>query len=167
MTIAELLLPEFDQEMASTRKVLERIPNDKLDWKPTPKAQSIGWVGSHLVEIASWVEGTLTSDSWETHPEGGEPYRTPVLASKEEMLAKFDAALPAARAALEKATDDSFSQSWSLLAQGKPMFTMPRYTVVRSFILNHTVHHRAFLLSNLRLNGVPIPGMYGPSGDES
>jgi uncharacterized damage-inducible protein DinB len=167
MTIAELLLPEFDQEMASTRKVLERIPNDKLDWKPTPKSQSIGWVGSHLVEIPGWVEGTLTSDSWETHPEGGEPYRTPVLASREEMLAKFDAALPAARAALEKATDEDFFQSWSLLSQGKALFTMPRYTVVRSFILNHTVHHRAFLLSNLRLNGVPIPGMYGPSGDES
>ena len=167
MTIAELLLPEFDQEMASTRKVLERIPDDKLDWKATPKAQPIGWVGSHLVEIASWVEGTLTSDSWETHPEGGEPYRTPILTSKEEMLAKFDAAVPVAHAALAKATDESFQQSWSLLAKGKPMFTMPRYTVIRSFIINHTIHHRAFLLSYLRLNGVPIPGMYGPSGDES
>ena len=118
MTISELLLPEFDQEMASTRKVLERIPNDKLDWKSTPKSHTIGWVGSHLVEIASSVEGTLTSDSWETHPEGGEPYRTPVLTSKEEMLAKFDAAVPAAHAALRRRPTRSFHKSWSLLARG-------------------------------------------------
>jgi uncharacterized damage-inducible protein DinB len=167
MKISELLLPEFDQEMASTRKVLERIPNDKLDWKATPKTNTIGWVGSHLAEIPSWVEGTLTGDSWDIHPPGGEQYRTPTLTSKEQMLAEFDKQVSIARAAIAKTSDEEFFKSWSLLMQGAPLFTMPRYTVIRSFILNHMVHHRAFLLSYLMQNSVPIPGMYGPSGDES
>lgn len=167
MQISELLLPEFDQEMASTRKVLERIPNDKLDWKATPKSNSIGWVGSHLVEIPSWVEGTLSGDSWDIQPPGGEPYRTPILTSKEQMLAEFDKHVPVARAAIAKTSDEEFFKEWSLLMEGKPLFTMPRYTVIRSFVLNHAVHHRAFLLSYLMQNGVPIPGMYGPSGDEN
>ena len=166
MTIAELLLPEFDQEMASTRKVLERIPNDKLDWKAHPKSNTIGWVGSHLVEIPSWVEVTLTSDSWDFEPPGGEPYRTPVLASREEMLAEFDKGVAAARAAIERTSDEDFKRDWSLLQGGKALFTMPRYTSIRSFMLNHMIHHRAFLFSYLRLNDMPVPGMYGPSGDE-
>jgi uncharacterized damage-inducible protein DinB len=167
MTITELLLPEFDQEMEGTRKVLERIPNDKLDWKATPKSNTIGWVGSHLAEIPSWVEGTLTGDAWDIHPPGSEPYRTTICTSKEQMLAEFDKNVPAARAAIEKTSDEEFFKSWSLLTQGQPLFTMPRYTVIRSFVLNHIIHHRAFLLSYLRQVGVPIPGMYGPSGDES
>jgi uncharacterized damage-inducible protein DinB len=166
MQISELLLPEFDQEMASTRKVLERIPNDKLDWKATPKSNTIGWVGSHLVEIPFWVEGTLSGDSWDIQPPGGEPYRTPMLTSKEQMLAEFDKHVAGARAAIAKTSDEEFFKEWSLLMEGKPLFTMPRYTVIRSFVINHTVHHRAFLLSYLRLNEVPIPGMYGPSADE-
>jgi uncharacterized damage-inducible protein DinB len=166
MKIAELLLPEFDQEMTSTRKALDRVPNDKLDWKAHPKSNTIGWVASHLVEIPSWVEGTLTSDSWDVQPPGAEPYRTPMLKSREAMLAEFDKHVAAARAAIEKTSDEAFWQEWSLLVQGKPLFTMPRYTVVRSFVINHTVHHRAFLLSYLRLNEVPVPGMYGPSADE-
>lgn len=166
MSVAELLLPEFDQDMANTRKVLERIPNDKLDWRSVPKGNTIGWVGSHLVEIPGWVEGTLTSDEWDIHPPGEEPYRTTVLASKEEMLAAYDKTLPIARAAIAKTSDEGFAQQWSLLMQGKPIMTMPRYSVIRSFVLNHTVHHRAFLLSYLRQVGVAVPGMYGPSGDE-
>ena len=166
MKISELLLPEFDEEMANTRKVLERIPNDKLEWKASPKSNTIGWVGSHLVEIPSWVEGTLTGDSWDIQPPGSEPYRTPMLTSQEQMLAEFDKFVPVARAAIEKSTDEEFFKSWSLLMQGKPLFTFPRYNVIRNFVLNHTVHHRAFLLSYLMQNGVSIPGMYGPSGDE-
>jgi uncharacterized damage-inducible protein DinB len=167
MQIAELLLPEFDQEMASTRKVLERVPNDKLDWKAHPKSCTIGWVASHLVEIPNWVEGTCNGDSWDVHPPGqAEMYHTPVMKSREEMLAAFDQHVTAARAAIEKTSDEAFWQPWSLLMQGKPLFTMPRYTVIRSFVINHIVHHRAFLLSYLRLNDIPIPGMYGPSADE-
>ncbi|MEX2093650.1 MAG: DinB family protein, partial [Pirellulales bacterium] len=135
MKISELLLPEFDQEMARTRKVLERIPNDKLDWKAHPKSNTIGWVGSHLVEMPSWTEPTLTSDSWDFEPPGGEPYRTPMLKSSAEMVARFDEQVATARAAIAAASDVTFMQDWSLLQGGKEVFKGSKYTVIRSFTL--------------------------------
>lgn len=166
MSLAELLLPEFEQEMAGTRKVLERIPDDKLDWKAHPKSHTIGWVGSHLVEIPDWVQGTLTQDAWDVSPPGGAPYRTPVLTSREEMLSQFDPAVQRAKEALAATSDEAFQKEWSLLEGGKPIITMPRYNVIRSFVINHTVHHRAILCVYYRLNDIPVPGLYGPSGDE-
>lgn len=167
MNIADLLLPEFNEEMANTRKVLERIPDDKLGWKAHPKSNTIGWVGAHLAEIPGWLAPTIEQDSWDIHPVGGEPYRTPTFGSSREILASFDANVAAAQKVLPKATNESLMKNWSLLMQGKPIFTMSRYSCIRSFILNHTVHHRAFLCSYLRLNDIPVPGMYGPSGDEN
>lgn len=167
MSYAESILPEFDEEMANTRKVLERVPDDKLDWKPHPKSQSIGWNANHLAEIPGWVAGTLQGDSWDISPPGSEPYRTPSLASRQAILDSFDKNVAAARKALATANDASMRDNWSLLMGGRTIFTMPRATVIRSFVLNHTIHHRAILLVYLRLNDIPIPGMYGPSGDES
>jgi uncharacterized damage-inducible protein DinB len=166
MSLAQSILPEFDQEMAGTRKTLERIPDDKLNWKAHPKSNTIGWVGSHLVEIPGWVEGTLTQPDWDVNPPGGEPYRTPVLKSRQAMLEAFDANVAAARKAIEKTSDAEFHKEWSLLDAGQPIVTMPRIGVIRSFVLNHTVHHRAILCVYLRLNDIPVPGLYGPSGDE-
>jgi len=167
MNIAELLLPEFSEEMTNTRKVLERIPDDKLDWKAHPKSNTIGWVGAHLAEIPGWLAPTIEQESWDIHPVGGEPYRTPTFGSSREILASFDANVAAAQKVLPTATNESLMKSWSLLMQGKPIFTMTRYSCIRSFMINHTVHHRAFLCSYLRLNDIPVPGMYGPSGDEN
>lgn len=166
MSIAQSLLPEFDQEMAGTRKVLERIPDDKLDWKAHPKSNTIGWVAAHLAEIPGWITGTLTQESWDVNPVGGEPYKSPVATSRQQVLEVFDKNVAEARAALAAATDEQFGEQWSLLSGGKALFTMPRIAVVRSFVLNHSIHHRAFLCSYLRLNDIPVPGLYGPSGDE-
>ena len=166
MSIAQSVLPEFDQEMAGTRKTLERIPDDRLDWKAHPKSNTIGWVGSHLVEIPGWVEPTMTGDSWDFSPPGEEPYRTPLLPNHQKMLDVFDQNVAAARRAIESMADDAFMKSWSLLYQGNIVFTMPRLGVIRSFILNHTIHHRAILTVYLRLNDIPVPALYGPSGDE-
>lgn len=166
MSIAQSILPEFEQEMAGTRRVLERVPEDKLDWKAHPKSNTIGWVASHLAEIPGWVEGTLTQDEWEIHPPGGEPYRTPMLKSRQEILDSFDANVAAAKKAIEATSDEAFFKQWSLLNQGKPIVTMPRVGVIRTWVLNHTIHHRAFLCVYLRLNDIPVPGLYGPSGDE-
>ena len=166
VSIAQSILPEFDQEMAGTRRALERIPDGKLEWKAHPKSNTLGWVGSHLVEILEWVEGTLTQDSWDPSPPGAEPYRTPILSSRQQMLDTFDKNVSAARRAIESTSDEAFMKDWSLLWNGETVFTMPRIAVMRSFILNHTIHHRAILTVYLRLNDIPVPALYGPSADE-
>jgi uncharacterized damage-inducible protein DinB len=166
MSIAEMILPEFDQEMAGTRKCLERIPDNKLDWKAHPKSNTIGWVGAHLAEIPGWVEGTLTQDAWDINPVGGEPYKTPKLTSRQQMLDMFDKNVAAARKAIASTKDEAFMKTWSLLSGGQPIITMPRIGVIRGFVLNHTIHHRGHLCVYLRLNDVPVPGLYGPSADE-
>ena len=166
MSIAELLVPEFDQEMASTRKTLERVSNDKLEWKAQPKSNTIAWVARHLAEIPGWTALTLNSPSLDLNPPGGEPYKPSTANSREEFLALFDKNVAAARQALEGASDATFDEPWSLLSGGQVIFTLPKYSVMRTMILNHIVHHRAHLLVYLRMNDIPVPGMYGPSGDE-
>jgi uncharacterized damage-inducible protein DinB len=166
MSYAETVLQEFDQEMAKTRKVLERIPEDKLGWRAHPKSNTIGWNVNHLAEIPGWTDGILTRPSWDIAPADGEGYQSPKLTTRREILDLFDRNVAAGRKAIAGVSDEEVSQQWSLLQAGKPMFTMPRATVIRNFVLNHLIHHRAILCVYLRLNDVPVPGMYGPSGDE-
>jgi uncharacterized damage-inducible protein DinB len=166
MTFAEMILPEFDQEMASTRKVLERVPEDKLEWQAHPKSHTIGWNANHLAEMPSWVINTLSALSLDIAPPGGQPYQSPKLKSRQEILGLFDKNVAAARQALATVTDEEVGQMWSLLKGGQTLLTMPRSAMIRSFVLNHIVHHRAILCVYLRLNDIPVPGMYGPSGDE-
>lgn len=166
MTIADLLLPEFEQEMAGTRKALERLPEDKLNGKAHPKSNTIGWVAAHLAEIPGWVEGTLEGESWDMNPPGGEPYQSPVVTSRKQALELFDRNVAAAQKALAGASDKTYAEKWSLLDGGKTLMTMTKYEVMRGFVINHMVHHRACLCVYYRLNGIPVPGLYGPSGDE-
>jgi uncharacterized damage-inducible protein DinB len=166
MTYAETMLPEFDQEMANTRKVLERIPDDRLDWQPHPKSHTIGWNANHMADLPNWLVQTLTKPSLDIAPVGGEPYKFAKLTSRQEILELFDRNIAAARKAITEAKDADMSSMWSLLQGGKPLFTMPRSAVVRGVVLNHLIHHRAILCVYLRLNDIPVPGMYGPSGDE-
>ena len=166
MNYAETILPEFDREMANTRKVLERVPDDKLDWQAHPKSHTIGWNANHLAEILGWVDGTLTAPSWDIAPIGGEPYQSPKLTSRQEILDLFDRNVAAAQKAIAAVKDDQMTQPWSLLNSGTPLFTMPRAAMIRGFVLNHLIHHRAILCVYLRLNNIPVPGMYDPSGDQ-
>ena len=166
MTYAETLLPEFDQEMANTRKVLERIPEDKLDWRAHPKSNTIGWNANHVADLVNWLAQALTRPSLDVAPVGGEPYPFPKLTSRREILDLFDRNVAAARTAITALRDEEMVQMWTLLRAGQPIFTMPRAAVVRGVVLNHLIHHRAHLCVYLRLNGIPVPGMYGPSGDE-
>ncbi len=166
MSIPHDLLPEFDFEMANTRKVLERIPADKLDWKVHEKSNTLRWVGTHLANIPGWTEITLKQDSLDIAPPGGEAYRTTEAESVSAMLEVFDRNVTSGRAAIVAARDEAFSEPWSLLSGGAVIFTLPRLTVIRRFVLSHSIHHRAHLCVYLRLNGVPVPGLYGPSGDK-
>lgn len=166
MTIAESILPEFEVEIAGVRKVLERMPEDKLDWKIHEKSNSIGWVACHLAEIAGWVEGILTQDSWDINPPDGEPYQRIQPDSRESILHHFDANVATARKCIAETSDEEFAKSWSLLSAGEPLLTMPKVGVIRTWVLNHLIHHRAHMCVYLRVNDIPVPSLYGPSADE-
>jgi uncharacterized damage-inducible protein DinB len=167
MNISESLLPEFDQEMANTRKVLERVPDDKLTWKPHPKSFTFGGLASHLALMPGWASMTLQTDVFDYAPPGGPAFENPTFGSRKELLDTFDKGVAEARAALVAADDSKFLAPWTLMAGGKALMTMPRVAVVRSFVMNHTIHHRAQLGVYLRLNDVPVPALYGPTADES
>jgi len=166
MKISETLLPEFDQEMANTRKVLERVPDGKDDWKPHAKSMTFGALKAHIANMPDWAGLTMQSDSFDYAPPGAPPYETPKFGSSKELLAAFDKSVAEARAALVAADDSKMLGPWTLMAGGKSLMTMPRVAVIRSFVMNHTIHHRAQLGVYLRLNDIPVPGMYGPTADE-
>lgn len=166
MQIASLL-SEFDQEMAKTRKELERIPEDKFEWRPHPKSMTLGQLSIHLAEIQGWAVMTINNDSFDVAPPGGEPYSSPKIKTRGELLKMFDEGVVQAREALSKLTEERLQSNWSLLKGGTVMMSMPRSVVLRNFIFNHNVHHRAQLGVYLRMNDVPVPAIYGPSADEA
>jgi len=165
MTIAELLLPEFDQEMTATRRVLERVPEEKFAWKPHAKSFSLGNLASHVVNMLGWTVDTMEKTEFDLDSVTPEEMNK-AAKTRAELLEWFDANVPKARAALQK-SDSEYQVPWTLKKGSQNFFTMPRYTCVRSFCLNHIVHHRAQLTVYLRENDVPVPGLYGPSADES
>jgi len=167
MAINAGLLNEFDHEMTNTRKTLERVPDTNFDWKPHAKSMSMGALASHIAMIPSWGKMTVDTASFDVNPPGGQPAQMPQLKTKAELLAFFDKTVPEARAAIAGASDQALLTPWSLLNGGKPIFTMPRIAVLRSMIMNHMIHHRAQLGVYLRLNDIPVPGLYGPSADEA
>src|SRR5258708_10485631 len=167
MPMNQAMLGEYDQEMANTRKTLERIPEDKFDWAPHPKSMKLGDLAQHLAEMTGWVAETLNRDALDIAP-GGEYVPSPRLKSRQALLALFEDNVAHGRELLSQAGDDELlMKPWSLLANGKPLFTLPKAGVLRSFVMNHMIHHRAQLGVYLRLNNVPVPALYGPSADEN
>ena len=162
MPIAETLLAEFDHEMTATRKVLERVPDDKRDWKPHQKSFSLGALATHVANLPTWGTETLTKSEIDVT---GNPAMT-AHASTAEMLAAFDRNVEAARGALTGKSDPELAAMWSLRRNGKTLFSMPKTVVWRSFVMSHLIHHRAQLTVYLRLLDVPVPSIYGPSADE-
>jgi uncharacterized damage-inducible protein DinB len=164
MTIAELLLPEVDQELATTRRVLERVPDDKLGWKPHDKSWSTGQLASHVANLIKWADVTMNATELDLATVSPEQMNQ-TAASRGQLLEWFDANATDLRRSLGKSDADYFVP-WTLKQGDQVFFTMPRYTCMRSFVLNHLVHHRAQLAVYLRLNNIPVPAMYGPSADE-
>ena len=157
-----MLLPEFDHEMANTRKTLERIPEDQFDWKPHEKSFSLHQLAGHLAEIPNWTGVTVNQDVFDMD----EPYERVVPETKQQILEGFDQAVAEARKILEGASGEDLMQTWSMKQGGEIAFRMPKGAVLRSFIFNHNIHHRAQLGVYLRMLGVPVPAIYGPSADE-
>lgn len=167
MRIADTLLPEFDHEMANTRKELERVPEDKLGWKPHPKSGSLGWLASHVANIPSWPSFVIGQDALDLEPGGKQMTPPAAPASRQELLASFDQNVKQGREAIAAANNEQFMQSWSLKRNGQTLMTLPKAAVLRGFVMNHLIHHRAQLGVYLRLNDVPVPAIYGPSADEA
>ncbi|MGD0484291.1 MAG: DinB family protein [Gemmatimonadales bacterium] len=166
MTLATLLLPEFDHEMASTRRLLERVPDGKSAWTPHTRSMPLGRLATHVAETPGWATNALTKDELDIAPPGAPPPGGRVLTTRAEILALFDRNAAEARIALADALDDEFEKPWTFKMTGKTFWTRPKYEVYRIFSLNHMIHHRAQLGHYLRLLHIPIPGMYGPSADE-
>lgn len=163
MSIAQTLLPEFDQEMSVTRRVLERVPDEHFGWKPHEKSFSLAQLASHVANLPTWVNVALTTDTFDGMTA---PRRDPA-SDRVALLARFDANAKAARAAIEAANDSTWMGSWTFLVGGKAAFSMPRVAVHRGFVMNHSIHHRGQLSVYLRLLNVPVPSIYGPSADEN
>ena len=166
MAIKDGLLPEFDQEMANTRKTLERFPEDKSTWKPHEKSMTMGRLAGHIAELPSLVVPALTTDSLDFSPPGGTPTKPTIATSRADLLALFDKNVAAARAAIATVSDESLMKPWTLLSGGRKIFTLPRGAVIRSMFMNHVIHHRAQFGVYLRLNDIAVPSIYGPSADE-
>jgi len=164
MLIRDALLPEFDRETAITRRLLERIPDGKLSFKPHPKSMDMASLATHICELIDWTPETIGKDSIDLA--GFDPSQRKIVASRAELLEKFDKSVAKARAALATAEDAQLIEAWSLKSGEKVFFTMPKVAVLRTFVFNHSVHHRAQLSVYLRLNDIPVPAMYGPSADE-
>jgi uncharacterized damage-inducible protein DinB len=166
MALNQALLPEFDNEMANTRKTLERAPDEKWDWKPHSKSGSLGWLANHVAMMPGWAASMFQTDSFDVAP-SGKQVQMPNGKNRKELLAIFDEGAKQARAGLAASTDEQLMKPWSLLQNGQPIFTMPRVAVFRGMIMNHLIHHRAQLCVYYRLNDVAVPGLYGPSADEA
>jgi len=163
MALNQALLPEFDNEMATTRKVLERVPDDKLGWKPHDKSMSMAKLATHLATLGGFVPPILGQDSFDLK----DAPPNPDLGSHQEMVSTFDKRTAEARKFLAGAMDEQLMKPWSLKVDGKTLFTAPRVAILRGFFMNHSIHHRGQLSVYLRLNNVPVPSIYGPSADEN
>jgi uncharacterized damage-inducible protein DinB len=163
MSISDVLIPEFDQEMSTTRRLLERVPSDKFGWKPHDKSMEMGRLASHLATLPGWTGVTLSTHELDF---ASSPYNPPKATTSEELLAIFDKEVAQARAALAATKDETFFEPWTLRNGDHKIFTLPKAGVMRAFVISHIIHHRGQLSVYLRLNDIPVPSIYGPSADE-
>jgi len=162
MSLVDALLPEFDHEMTTTRKLLERVPEEHFDWKPHIKSTSLGGLATHLAGLPNMGKIALTQAELDI----GSAAPRPPASSRAELLKTFDQHVAEVRGILTEKTDGELMAPWTLKREGHTMFSMPKASVWRSFFLNHLIHHRGQLSVYLRLHDVPVPSIYGPSADE-
>jgi uncharacterized damage-inducible protein DinB len=165
MALRDALLPDFDHEMATTRRVLERVPDTDFDWKPHPKSMTLGQLAGHLATLPKWCASVFDVSVLDLGTVGPDA-RPREPASRTQLLADFDQRVAAARAGLIRQTDPELLAPWTLKHGGHEIFTLPRISALRSFIMNHSIHHRGQLTVYLRLKEVPVPPVYGPTADE-
>ncbi|HVZ37984.1 MAG TPA: DinB family protein [Candidatus Kapabacteria bacterium] len=162
MAIADALVSEFDHEMAVTRTVLERVPFDNPTWAPHEKSMTLKRLATHVATLPNWAMHTMGVSEFDL---GADGYKPPDLKSADELVAEFDKHVADARAALASASDADFMAPWTFRNGETVFFTMPKASVIRSFMMNHSIHHRGQLTVYLRLLDVPLPSVYGPTAD--
>lgn len=167
MPMNQALLGEYDQEMAITRRTLERVPDDKLSWKPHKKSWEMARLATHIAMLPSWGKITFETQELDIEPPGGSPPQQESAKSRKDLLAMFDKNVAETRATVAATGDGEMMKPWTLLKAGKQVMTLPKVAVWHGFVMNHIIHHRAQLGVYLRLNDVPVPSTYGPSADES
>jgi uncharacterized damage-inducible protein DinB len=164
MHINELLLSEFDEEIKKTRTMLERIPEDKQDFKPHPKSMPMNKLAPHVAQLAGFGLTILTTPELDFSKSSMKPLP---FESARQLVGAFDEGAAKARTALQNTPDEAWTQPWKLSFGGKPIFSGTRFLAYRQMFLNHLVHHRAQLGVYLRLNEKPVPATYGPSADDT
>lgn len=166
MSMSASVLPQFDHIIDKTRMHLAAIPDDRLGWKPHAKSWTIGELGSHLANLPQWTMATLGMDELDVAPADGEgPPPQPEYGSSAEMVAALEQSAGAARAMIEGMTDEAFMGTWTMLAGGEERFSMPKIAVLKTFIMDHLIHHRGQLTVYLRMLDVPVRQTYGPTAD--
>jgi uncharacterized damage-inducible protein DinB len=167
MKTTELLVAELDRESVRIRKVIERVPEGKNDWKPHPKSMTLGALATLVANIPAWVDMIIKQDSVDVKPVDGPKYTPQPWAKRSELIEQFEASLKKGRQALENVDESRlFNTRWKLLAAGHQLMDVTRYEALRDTVLNHMAHHRGQLTVYLRLNEVPVPAIYGASADE-
>lgn len=165
MSLNTTLLPEFDHEMSTTRRLLDRVPEAELGWKPHAKSMTLGELAGHIANLPFWCSTTLQTTVLDLDSLG-EDVRPKPPSSREALLQEFDSRVATARAAIAEASDAAMLAPWTLRKGPHELFSMPRVSAIRSFVMNHLIHHRGQLTVYLRMKDVPIPPIYGPSADE-
>lgn len=166
MRIADLLLPEYQSEITVTRRVLERVPDDRGDWKPHPKSFPMAHLAQLVARLPGWVAMTMERTELDLAPKDGPAFPGYSMETTATLLAEFERNAASGKAAIAGASDDDFQVPWTLKRGGVALYTQPRYMILRTMMLNHLVHHRAQLGLYLRMVGQPVPQMYGPTADE-
>ena len=162
MAVRDALLAEYDHEMGTTRKLLDRVPEDKLSWVPHVKSMSLGGLATHIANLPTWGGAILNDTSYDL---ASAPPNLQPEASRSAILALFDGNMKRTRGWMDK-TDAEYACMWSLKRGGQEMFSLPRVAAFKSFVINHIIHHRGQMSVYLRLNDGPVPAIYGPTADE-
>ena len=163
---AKIFAAQFDHIVDGCRRTLEAVPDESLEWRPHAKSWTLRELATHVARLPNWATSTFATDEFDVAPEGGDgPPQAPELNSKAELVAALDENAARGREAIAAASDETLASPWSLLVAGEVRFTMPKAAVLRSFVFDHLIHHRAQLGVYLRLLDVPVPPTFGPTAD--
>jgi uncharacterized damage-inducible protein DinB len=166
MKMTEMLLAELEREIPASRRVLERVPDGRADWKPHEKSMPMGYLATLVATMPGWIEMMVHQNELDVAPKGGSDYKPPELRTARDFVAALEASAAKARAALSGTTDAHLQTAWKMLAGGRTVSEQPRHIAISDGVLNHWVHHRGQLTVYLRLTGAAVPSTYGPTADE-